>query len=249
MFKIPRTLAALLFCVLAMPAVSTANEIWVTPGDTLASRNIGDWATTRQGKTRFSFAIPDNMTAFLGAKVAIIPTKTMDITYNLYLSVSSDGESHRGFEDEQLRIPVSMVKGEMLEIDVSSIFPLGMFPGADYVSLVFRPKNKADYVKVVGLRFQYEGPAGPPGPPGPPGQSPVYKAGLRIFPSVDPIGKILLCNEGDKLIQYDFDSCPFPRILIRSTINSNGVEQSLFTCSLLGDDLMPGGGWGLCMDF
>lgn len=248
MSKIPGTLAALLFCVLAMPAVSTANEIWVTPGDTLASRNIGDWATTQQGKTRFSFAIPDNMTAFLGAKVAIIPTKTMDITYNLYLSVSSDGESHRGFEGEQIDLPASMVKGEMLEIDVSSIFPAGMFPGADYASLVFRPKNKEKYVKVVGLRFQYEGPAGPPGPPGPPGQSPVYKAGVR---DTFETNTILTCQEGDKLIQYGFDPCPFGYILIRGTASVNSVDQSWFACSILGfiDELKPTGGWGLCMDF
>jgi hypothetical protein len=247
MFKIPRTLAALLFCVLAMPAVSTANEVWIAPGDALASRNTGDWATTRQGKTRFSFAIPDNMTAFLGAKVAIIPTKTMDITYDLYLSVSSDGESHRGFEGEQIDLPASMVKGEMLEIDVSSIFPFGMFPGEDYVSLVFRPHRKADYVRVVGLRFQYEGPAGPQGPPGPPGPEAVYKAGVDDFFD----SKVLLCQEGDKLIQYGFNPCPFGYILIRGNVNWNGVQQSTFTCGILGfiDEKKPTGGWGLCMDF
>jgi hypothetical protein len=193
------------------------------------------------------------MTAFLGAKVAIIPAKTMDITYSLYLSVSSDGESHRGFEDEQLGIPVSMVKGEMLEIDVSSIFPGGMFPGADYASLVFRPRNKADYIKVVGLRFQYEGlagPQGPPGPPGPPGPSSVYKAGNGIFFDT---WWVLVCPGPDKLIQRGFDACPFGYILTRSNVGWNDTgQQWRFTCSILGlglDNVLPTGGWGLCMDF
>ena len=255
MFKTISIVSALLFCVLAMPAVSAANEIWVTPGDTLASKNRGAWATTRQGRTRFSFAIPDNMTAFLGAKVAVIPTRTMDITYDLHLSASSDGESHRGFEDDQVDLPASMVKGEMMEIDVSSIFPLGLLPGADYVSLVFHPNRKADYVKVVGLRFQYEGPegpAGPPGPPGPAGQSPVYRSGLGDFPMVQAEYKVLLCHQGDKLIQYGFDACSFGYVLIPSNVSWNSVQQRMFTCSILGlgiDNVLPTGGWGLCMDF
>jgi len=142
-----------------------------------------------------------------------------------------------------------MVKGEMLEIDVSSIFPAGMFPGVDYASLVFRPKNKANYAKVVGLRFQYEGPTGPQGPPGPAGPSSVYKSGvLDLFTGT---AKVLTCQQGDKLILYGFDPCPFGYILIRGNVNLNGVDQAWFACSILGiiDELKPGGGWGLCMDF
>lgn len=168
--RLPVIVLLFVFATTAIPGVVSANEIWVVPGDRLAKKKVGDWATTHMGKTVFSFAVPDNMTDFLGAKVVIIPKRTRDITYNLYLSVSADGEPHDGTTFEELDVPASMVAGEMLEIDVSSIFPAGLVPGADYISLVFKAKNSVSRVRVVGLRFQYEGPTGPEGPVGPQGE-------------------------------------------------------------------------------
>lgn len=147
------------FAAANIPGVVSADEIWVAPGDRLAKTKLGDWATTSAGKTIFSFAVPDDMTAFLGAKVVVIAERSLDITYNLYLSVSADGEPHNGPTYEELNLPISMVAEEMLEIDVSSIFPSGLVPGEDYISLAFRANNKAYRLRVVGLRFQYEGPA------------------------------------------------------------------------------------------
>jgi hypothetical protein len=149
----------LVLCSLARPA--EGNEMWVAPGDTLASKRVGDWATTPRGATRFTFAIPDNMGAFLGAKVVVISKRSRDITYDLYLSMSSDGESHSGFRDAQLGLSASTAKGEMLEIDVSSIFPAGMVPGNDYASLVFMTSEGMGHVRIVGLRFLYDDPPPP----------------------------------------------------------------------------------------
>lgn len=73
------------------------------------------------------------------------------------------------FTDQRFDLPLTAVRNHLVEVDVSDIVPASLFPGEDYLSLSFRSRPLAA-VRVVGLRFEFEGPAGPRGEPGPPGE-------------------------------------------------------------------------------
>lgn len=184
------------FCVVSLAlllgsgllTVASANEIWVPPTNKPADTAAGNWAIANLGgKTHFGFHIPDNMdsNAAPQASIMIIPTKDGDITYDLTLTVGRNGDPHNS---PSLTIPVSGlvysggVTGQLTEIDVSSIFTgVLLTPGATHVSLQFNTASLGR--QVVGMRFQYVGPAGPAGEPGPIGPQGV--AGLP-GPQGDP---------------------------------------------------------------
>ena len=148
---------ALSFLTLTTPAL--ANELWVTPeaNGKGAGKKVGNWAIPDDGDTRFSFAVPDNLTAFVAAKVVVIGKKDKDILYDLSLSISQNGLRHDDFTDDTFQeLPASVLKDELLEVDVSPPFlGLELFLGVDYVALHFKADKKGD-VRVLGLRFQYD---------------------------------------------------------------------------------------------
>ena len=146
-------------------AAALANEIWVSPAKHDANKTVGNWVVTNNGDTHFSFALPDNMTSFLGAKVVLIGKKDKYITYDLHISVASNEERHDAYSDSLRKLPATLIKDELLEIEVSDIFPDELYPGDDYVTLHFKADKKGE-ARILGMRFQYEGPMGPEGPQG-----------------------------------------------------------------------------------
>ena len=179
--------SALLSLATATPVL--ANELWVTPAKKHADKAVGDWAATRFGDTHFSFGIPDNFDGFLGATVVLIAKESGEISYDLHLSISQDALSHDDFTDSIQDLPAVVVKGQLLELDVSAIFPSDLVAGVDYASLHLnarhgrghrdgdddddddRPQGGSNLAQVIGLRFQYEGPVGADGPEDPRGET------------------------------------------------------------------------------
>ena len=150
-------------------ATALANEIWVSPEKEDPNKEVGNWVVTNNGDTHFSFALPDNMTSLLGAKIVIIGKKNKDITYDLNISVAANMQRHDAYSNSLLNLPATLIEDELLEIDVSYIFPEELYPGDDYVSLHFKADKKGE-ARILGMRFQYEGPMGPEGPQGPQGK-------------------------------------------------------------------------------
>lgn len=155
--------------VLLMLLVSTAvhaEELWIAPVARVANASNGDWGVTPRGRTRFSFAVPNDFQSFASAKILVIGESSSEITYKVWLSVSQNMLPHNDITDQLINIPATVVAGELLEIDVSSIVPGNLNAGVDYISLriVTQPYDGA--VRVVGLRFIYEGDPGPEGPMG-----------------------------------------------------------------------------------
>ena len=126
-------LALAIVVVLCLSASVSANEIWVLPTLDPPKKGVGNWAVTEKGKTHFSFAVPDNMIAFQQAQIVVIGNKDINITYDLHLSLSQDGADHADFTDSIFG-GVALFQGELLEIDVSAIFP-PLLSGVDYVGL------------------------------------------------------------------------------------------------------------------
>lgn len=179
----------LLLVLLAVSGAASAraNEIWVSPKAREDSKAIGNWATTPTGEARFSFGVPDNLVRVLGARVVVIgPPESREadddgadderrrrehaFTYTLSLSLSETGSPQDLFTDRRSGLgPIAIQSGQLVEIDVSEIFPAEVAPGTDVMTLRFvaQPKGK---VHVVGLRFIFEGPEGPAGPSGPQGE-------------------------------------------------------------------------------
>ncbi len=178
----------LAFGSLAGPAL--AEEIWVAPAKAGADTALGRWAVTQEGDTRFNVAVPASLTRFVSARVVLIggqphegprvlkessgadesshrpPVPDPSFTYDLYLSLSRDGERQDFFTDARRGLgPVTVAPGQLVEVDVSEVFPAGALAGIDYVTLRFRTTPR-ERVHVLGLRLSFEGTPGPPGPRG-----------------------------------------------------------------------------------
>ena len=143
-----------------------ANEIWVAPSE--SELTIGNWGVTSSGIAHFSFAVPNNMTSFTGAKIVIIPTAALSLLYDVAVSVAQNDESYANstsYNNNSRAVPAN----EIVEIDVSGMIP-ALVAGQDNLSIYFKAHSAFQpYVKVVGFRFIYAGPSGPRGATGPTG--------------------------------------------------------------------------------
>ncbi len=157
-----------LLCAFAPSAL--ADEIWVLPSN--APGKVGDWATTKAGKvTRFSFHVPNHFAAHVKTVVVLIPKDDGKLKFEADISVTDANKSHKEFEDEITGEVNPVVKGDITEVDITSLFPLSL-AAEQYVSVEFDEK-KASKKKgqVVGLWIQYERTGGSQGPQGPQGDT------------------------------------------------------------------------------
>lgn len=200
---------------LLQPQNVQANEIWISPTNVAPNEKVGNWAVSelnthhskhkhkkddrkrfnawKQAGTHFGFHVPDNMKTFKRAVLVMIPKKTETLKYDLGISVSQNGKSHNAYNEIKYALKSRVKRGKISEIDVSPMFPDGLTPGMDYVSLQF--KSRRLHSQVLGLLFQYEGKAegsqqGQPGPVGPIGaqgpQGPIGPIGSAGSPG--PVG-------------------------------------------------------------
>ena len=153
--------------ILAIPAL--ANELWVTPLE--AKAILGNWGVTTNGTAVFSFSVPDNITSFTSAKVVIISTKAAsNFKYDMKIAVAQNDQSYTNGAASFLNRSKALPLNEVVEIDVSDTVPTSLAPGLDNLSLFFSAHSAfQSNVKVVGLRFTYEGLSGPQGATGPMG--------------------------------------------------------------------------------
>ncbi len=197
-----RARAVILTALIVSAAKAEANEIWVLPAPAEGGfRDTASRAPSLAGDARFTVAVPENMTAFLAARVALVVDRGS--------AHASDAPSHRGPDDSSFLYdlsltvtrqgapldvvaleredlgPVTAPAHQLVEVDVSDVFPGDMVPGSDYVTLVFRTRP-SEHVRFLGLRFIFEGPGGPPGPTGPEGpRGPRGRTG-RVGPQGPP---------------------------------------------------------------
>ncbi len=136
------------------PWVRAAEEIWLTPKVKDADTTVGDWAVTSHGDTHFSFAVPDDFESFVEARVVMTGKHSKEILCHLLLSVSRNLLPHDDFVDSLAGLPATVVEDELLEVDVSAIFP-ALIAGQDYVSLHF-DADRVGAIRVIGMRFVYE---------------------------------------------------------------------------------------------
>jgi hypothetical protein len=159
----------------AFLASALANEIWVTPapGSSGATTSSGNWPVSPSPWVAFSFVVPDNMTAFTSAKLVVIGRTSATVSYNLGLSIAGNGDPQNSYTDSATGLKAKVVKSQLQEIDLSTYIPtdpggFNIGPG-DYLGMTIQfPIPVA--ANILGLRFQYEGPAGPPGPQGEKGE-------------------------------------------------------------------------------
>ncbi len=133
-----------------------AEEVWVAPSQ--QNDQTGNWSGDKKA-TRFSFAVPDDMTAFQEATVLLIGKENQDIRYSLFLSVSQNLLPHDISTSSRVSLPAFLYQDELVALDVSPVFAdqMPFHPGSDYLSLRFESDAP---VKIIGLRFRYEtGPA------------------------------------------------------------------------------------------
>jgi hypothetical protein len=146
-------ITCLALVLLAVPA--QADELWVAPGGQVASSGLGDWATTPNGATHFSFAVPDDLESLDGASVVVIGKKDRTLDWQAAISISQDGMAHdaiTGGDSGQ----ASLGDGVVTEIDVSAALP-SLVPGADLVAIRFDMAPPGQVV-IVGLRIRYTAP-------------------------------------------------------------------------------------------
>ena len=179
------TLIALMLLPESVQAQDVAMQLWVPPSAKNAD-TTGNWPVSKEGDVRFGFQIPPNLRQFVSARVVVIPGRSGTVRFNIDISMARDGLPHDLFIQSMDSITITVQKGIITEIDVTPIFPNGasLAPGQDYVALRFNSsgdakasdksdkhtkRERSSKIQVVGLRFEYEGPAGPIGPAGPMG--------------------------------------------------------------------------------
>ena len=146
---------------------ATTQQVWVPAGNNQSSSGL--WSATAFAEARFSFAVPGDFQSLASAKVVIIPRLTISVKYSAQLSVSAAGDTAAIIDYQQLNQgPVAITFGKVKEIDVTSLFPAGLTPSTDNLSLKFTGAVLGAF-QVVGLKFNYVGAAGTAGPQGPAG--------------------------------------------------------------------------------
>ena len=162
-----------------------ADEIWVAPAKSGADTALGRWAVTEGGDTRFNVAVPASLIRFVSAKIVLIggqphegprvfkesgetdewshrpPAPDPSFTYDLYLSLSRDGERQDFVTDARRGLgPVTVAPGQLAEVDVSEIFPAAALAGIDYVTLRFRAIAQGERAR-PGPAVRLRGRSGP----------------------------------------------------------------------------------------
>jgi hypothetical protein len=117
--------------------------------------------------TRFSFAVPDNLQSFVAAKVVVIGRRTQAFKYDVRLSVAENAVRYYAVRRVRLGTSVILAQNELEELDVSGVVP-PLNAGVDYVSLDVTVRPTLN-VRIVGMRFIFDGPDGAEGPAGPTG--------------------------------------------------------------------------------
>jgi hypothetical protein len=148
--------------------------------------------------------VPEDLVSFSGAKLVVIGKKDKELTYDLCLSISQHALRHDDYVASLPDQPLTISKDVLTEIDVSSIFPLGLVPGKDYVGLYFRSKHLGN-VQILGLRFMYQGVAGPEGPPGPQGEPGVCTCPISIEAFDELVARVEALESGQVCQDSDGD--------------------------------------------
>lgn len=148
--RLARHLSAFFIFILLTVHVAWGAEIWVSPAVDPADTAVGDWAATNSTRAHFSFAVPDDFSGFVSAKVVMIGKNDKDTTADVFLSISQNALRYDDFTDALFSLPLSLKSSELIEVDVSSVFP-ALNAGSDYASLYFESK----FAHIVGLRLEY----------------------------------------------------------------------------------------------
>ncbi len=168
-----------------------AAELWVTPQKQNAEKKIGNWAVANLGgETHFGFVVPNNFETFEKATIVLLPEEAGTFTYDLNVSAAQNGDPQDMFTNTVTGLTATVAAQVLHELDVSAILPVltqGADAGQTYVTVNMELPVKQESTQVLGLRFQYTGPAGPQGEPGPQGDpGPIGPQGPMGLPG--PLG-------------------------------------------------------------
>lgn len=178
MFGIKSVVLGMLLFVLSISANVKANEMWIGPkpddSEEESNQAVGDWVVADNGETSFSFTVPANMETFTGATLVVMGKKDRNVLCNVHLSVSQNKKRYDYFTRQISGRLATLSTDELCELDITDLFDFELIPGEDYVSMSFKAtktygSSRTNDVRVVGLRFKYEGPQGPKGDTGPQG--------------------------------------------------------------------------------
>ena len=154
-----------LVMLMGAPALAADLELWVPPAKASQEKKFFDWALANLGgETHFTFAVPENYTSFVGAKLVVMPDQQGNFEFNLRVAASQDTKLY-DFKTYQILGLLSPVigAGELREIDVSQLIvdletnTGTLVKGEDYVSINFELIGRKASTQVLGLRFLYVG--------------------------------------------------------------------------------------------
>ncbi len=126
--------AFLTLLVTAGSPLMATDELWVTPVSP-ANDLLSTTSQRNEGQTRFSFTVPSEMSAFVGAEVVLIGQEDTTIDYQLQLSILANPSRRTDFAGSLGGGPVTVLTGQRTEIDVSAIIPQ-LHSGLDQVSVL-----------------------------------------------------------------------------------------------------------------
>lgn len=155
------------FAVVAVsPAPAYADEIWIAPTSQqdLGGLGIGSnsfWPVTPVGAVRFAWGVPENMEAFQGAKVVLIPHAPGGAaTLNIFVCAAQSGQAASGSCSGPIAHAFAGVVNNLTEVDITAAVAakVGLAGRTNLAVLAFTsPTTNTDHI--VGLRFIHRGKA------------------------------------------------------------------------------------------
>ena len=158
----PRVFTALI--LLSVLASAQAATLWIVPANLSPRPALGLWPVTNTGRANLSFALPDDVAEIVSARLVLLPSADAEIAYRVRLALTREGRAADHYTDEITGVNVELVRGQVVEIDISSVIPpvKMLVPGRDYLTVGFKARSTdgapriAEAANVLGLRLEYK---------------------------------------------------------------------------------------------
>ena len=141
---------------------AAADEMWIAPTLQQDTGGLGVgsnvvWPVTSAGASRFTWAVPNDLQTFLGAKLVIIPHAPGGAaTLNVIVCAAQSGQPVTSSCAGPVAHPFTGVANQLIEVDISNdLAPKIGGPGATNLAVVAFTSPTATTDHFTGLRFTY----------------------------------------------------------------------------------------------
>jgi hypothetical protein len=158
-----RAIALACLSFLLFSSVAEANEIFVLPTHQADTGGVGIgngiWPVSALGVTRLVVAVPADLMAFVGAKIALVPSAPGGAgVLHVFVCTAKNSDLVGAACSGPIDRPFTGVTNRLVEVDISTALAARVAePGARYIAIAAYTTPTFTTDHIVGMRFVYEG--------------------------------------------------------------------------------------------